>query len=184
MTMGIYKITCLVDDKFYIGSTNNFSSRWNYHKNCLRRNCHDNNYLQNSWNKHGEDNFKFEIIKYVNSRDKLIEEEQKELNNFIPFDRNILFNICEAASTLKGIKRSDKFKQNLSLKRTGENNPMYGVVGNAAPASKLTEQNVLEIISLSSQNISQNELGRKFDVTQGTIWKILNGYSWSWLTKR
>jgi group I intron endonuclease len=61
-TMGIYKIFNKVNNKYYIGSSNNIKRRWRDHKKMLRGNRHDNIYLQNSWNKYGENNFDFIVI--------------------------------------------------------------------------------------------------------------------------
>ncbi len=58
----IYTITNKVNNKIYIGKTNNFISRKNHHKCDLRKGTHINFYLQSAWNKYGEDNFVFEII--------------------------------------------------------------------------------------------------------------------------
>lgn len=59
---GIYTITNKIDNKVYIGYSDSVYSRLNNHKNNLLKNKHINSYLQNAWNKYGEDNFKFEIL--------------------------------------------------------------------------------------------------------------------------
>lgn len=60
---GIYGIKNKVNNKIYVGKTMmNFGDRWDCHKSQLRGGYHDNPYLQNSWNKYGEDNFEFIII--------------------------------------------------------------------------------------------------------------------------
>ena len=61
MNSGIYKITNLVNDKFYIGSSKDLERRKKEHFNHLRKNKHCNSHLQRSWNKYGEENFKFEV---------------------------------------------------------------------------------------------------------------------------
>jgi len=71
---GIYYIKCLINNKMYIGLTNNLRKRFNIHKHYLRNNKHDNPYLQNSWNKHGENNYLFGILEYCNE-DLLSERE-------------------------------------------------------------------------------------------------------------
>lgn len=60
---GIYKIENLVNNKKYIGLSNNIDARWRSHRNMLNRNDHFNIFLQRAWNKYGEENFKFDIIK-------------------------------------------------------------------------------------------------------------------------
>jgi len=85
---GIYKISNLINDKFYIGSSKNIYRRWNKHITTLNNNTHNNPKIQNSWNKHGKINFKFEIIEIVDNNDLLIEREQYFFNTMNPFDGN------------------------------------------------------------------------------------------------
>jgi group I intron endonuclease len=73
---GIYKIINRTNGKYYIGSSNNIKRRWIDHKKMLKGNRHDNQYLQNAWNKYGENSFDFVIEKEI-PQNKLIEVEQK-----------------------------------------------------------------------------------------------------------
>jgi group I intron endonuclease len=59
---GIYKITNILSNKVYVGCASNIRTRWNDHLYDLRKGQHCNYYLQKAWLKHGESNFKFEII--------------------------------------------------------------------------------------------------------------------------
>lgn len=62
---GIYKITNRVTGRFYIGKSEGkkgFRKRWLSHRQELRRNVHGCSFLQNSYNKHGESCFTFEIL--------------------------------------------------------------------------------------------------------------------------
>jgi group I intron endonuclease len=81
MGCGIYKITNKIDKKVYIGSSLNISSRHYKHFWLLRKNIHDNNYLQNSFNKFGEYNFVFEIVEFCD-KSELIERENYYINHF------------------------------------------------------------------------------------------------------
>lgn len=72
---GIYCIENLVNHKKYIGQSIDVYSRWNAHKNALNGNRHRNIYLQRAWNKYGEDNFNFYIIKECSS--DIIDELEK-----------------------------------------------------------------------------------------------------------
>lgn len=57
----IYKIENLKNHKKYIGLTNNIIRRKTRHFTDLRRNKHDNSFLQKEFNIYGEENFSFNI---------------------------------------------------------------------------------------------------------------------------
>lgn len=98
---GIYKITCLENNKIYIGSSNNIYKRWREHKNQLNNNKHCNIYLQNEWNLFGSNKFKFEIICTCNEKDRFM-LEQDYLDKYLPFNRNGNgYNIQESSSYKK-----------------------------------------------------------------------------------
>lgn len=61
--IGIYAIRNIINGKMYIGKTGmNFGDRWDSHRSLLNNQKHDNQYLQNAWNKYGEENFEFIVI--------------------------------------------------------------------------------------------------------------------------
>lgn len=63
MQSGIYKITCLLNDHFYIGQTQNFKERKKDHFKDLRKGNHSNRRLQNCFNKYGAESFEFSVLK-------------------------------------------------------------------------------------------------------------------------
>ena len=58
MRCGIY----IIDNKVYVGSSIDIDKRLYNHKYMLNKNGHDNNYLQNAFNKYGVLNFIFDTI--------------------------------------------------------------------------------------------------------------------------
>lgn len=60
---GIYSITNQVNGKIYIGQSVNIFARWKNHLTGLYGGYHTNKHLQNSFDKYGENNFDFNIIK-------------------------------------------------------------------------------------------------------------------------
>lgn len=70
----VYKITNIINNKYYIGSTVDFKNRKRQHLSELKNNKHDNKHLQASFNKYGEEAFSFEVIEHV-LINKLIERE-------------------------------------------------------------------------------------------------------------
>lgn len=95
---GIYKIVNLKSGKFYLGSTKNLKKRKREHFWALKKNEHNNPYLQNSFNKHGEKHFKFKIIEFVEDKEKLLSVEQRYLDKTDACNRNVGYNINEIAS--------------------------------------------------------------------------------------
>lgn len=80
----IYVIENNATGKFYIGRTNNPSSRKRAHFSELRRGVHGNPRLQSSFNKHGEDKFEFRVVDSAESKDIC----DKEAEWFAAFDCN------------------------------------------------------------------------------------------------
>ena len=93
----IYKILNKVTNKYYVGSAICWITRKKRHKYLLRHSKHVNTHLQNSWNKHGEDNFEFLIVEDVQDPKNLLIREQYYL------DLNVDgFNICRTAGNCLG----------------------------------------------------------------------------------
>lgn len=109
MKSGIYKITNIITNQFYIGSAVILERRRNTHFYSLIRNDHDNSKLQNAFNKYGEENFVFEILEEIEDKTKLIEREQYYLDTLKPH-----YNICKIAGSTLGRKVTIKHKRNLS----------------------------------------------------------------------
>ena len=110
----IYKITNLVNNKIYIGSTNNYYKRKNNHFYNLNHNIHPNPHLQNSWNKYTKYNFKSEIIELCEI-DKLIEREQYYIDSLNPN-----YNISKIAGRTTGIKCKEETKLKIGLSNLGK----------------------------------------------------------------
>ena len=95
----IYYIRNLINEKLYIGSSVHYKHRVLMHYNELINNKHKNPHLQNSWNKHGEENFEFGILEYIDSNiydnDDLRDIEQIYIDHFNVCDDNFGYNISE-----------------------------------------------------------------------------------------
>lgn len=63
MVSGIYAITNEANGKIYVGQSNNINRRYREHFSMLRHNRHSNEHLQSAWNKYGENNFTFNVLK-------------------------------------------------------------------------------------------------------------------------
>jgi group I intron endonuclease len=141
---GIYKIINNVNNKYYIGSSNNIDRRWKEHINCLNKNKHINFHLQKAWNKYGESNFSFIIVQEVNCSSKeLLELEQNYLDNIdsncynlslfssggdnISYHPNKELIIKNISNSIKKryLNMSKEERDKLSQCKLGYKNPMY-----------------------------------------------------------
>ncbi len=125
----IYLWTNLINNKHYVGQTQNFFQRMKQYNK-----THGNKYLKNAIDKYGIDNFEITIIEKVEIS-KLDEREQYWMDYYQSYDLNKGYNICQFASTTRGYKHTDETKQELSKIRkenpvclVGKDNPMFGKV--------------------------------------------------------
>ena len=115
---GIYKITNVINNKYYIGSAISIRSRLNTHKRLLRDNKHFNNHLQASYNKHGLSNFVFKQLE-VTTKETMIEREQYWIDQLDATNPKKGYNKRILASSNLGIKLSEETKKKLSLSHMG-----------------------------------------------------------------
>lgn len=150
---GIYCIENIINNKKYIGQSVNINQRWSKHICELKNGNHDNDYLQKSWNKYGEEHFKFYILESC-EKDLLDERETYYIDFYNTMDRNYGYNlksggqasnyVCDEVrekisesnkksyqkSNLRQIRSLDALNQwanpEIKQKIMGENNGMYG----------------------------------------------------------
>jgi group I intron endonuclease len=122
MNSGIYKIVCLNSGKIYIGQSVNIKTRKKDHFSNLRNNRHDNQHIQNAWNKYGESNFVFEVIEEVDNFDLLTEREQYWMDTLKSYDKKIGFNITPIAGLggCLGRKHTEEAKRKIGLAHKGK----------------------------------------------------------------
>jgi group I intron endonuclease len=136
---GIYMWTNKINDKRYIGSSENLSNRLKfYYLNLAMK-----NYLKNSQSniynallKYGHENFSLTIVEYCD-KEKCIERENYYLKAFNPE-----YNISkEAGAPMSGRNHSDESKKIMSDNNKGENNPMFGQNHSDETRKKISEAN-------------------------------------------
>lgn len=79
--MYVYKITNLINNKQYIGITNNYKIRWSNEKS-NPKNPKKQQVITRAIAKYGKDNFKFELLYSNLSIEKACEIEQELINNY------------------------------------------------------------------------------------------------------
>jgi len=80
---GVYKIINTSNNRIYIGSAKTFKTRHQGHLTSLRKGTHHNKYLQNDFNKCGEDAFEFHVIEIIDGEqaERLL-IEQKHIDKY------------------------------------------------------------------------------------------------------
>lgn len=124
---GIYSITNLVNGHRYVGSAVWLVRRWQRHRFDLDHNKHDNQHLQNAWNKYGQNQFAFEVLEYAAVAD-LVTIEQYYIDWMEPE-----YNICPVAGNTMGRICRDETRIKLSLSNSGANNAWFGKKGPEHP---------------------------------------------------
>lgn len=118
---GIYCIENTINHKKYIGMSRDINRRWSEHKAELNTCTHDNQYLQNSWDKYGKEKFIFHIIELCNE-DKLSERERYYIKFYNSLYREDGYNLTP------GGENTSIGKEVICLK----NSKIYNYVSEAA----------------------------------------------------
>ena len=176
---GIYKITCLENNKIYIGQAIDIEDRWKTHIQCLNRNKHHNIHLQRAWNKYGINKFKFEVVEYC----EVSILNDKEIYWIEKLDA---FKNGYNRTTGGGGTLGRKYTNEEIEKRTGKNNPFYkkkhkdGWLEMVISASnEKTSKPVLQINSENGKVIkkycSMSEASRNFNCSATAIRLCVEG---------
>lgn len=141
----------VVNNKKYVGQSDNIKRRWKAHYRELTTNRHYSKHLQNAWNKYGENNFNFKIIEYCDI--ELLNEKESYWISYYDSYKNG-YNLTLGGNGLRGYKFSEASKIKMKLNHYdmhGENNPMFGV-------SLYDVLNEEEIIKWK-ENLSKSQMG-------------------------
>ena len=167
-TIGIYGIKNKINNHIYIGKTEmNFGDRRDSHYSLLRNNKHWNPYLQNAWNKYGENNFDFVIIHKLKENEDINELERK----FIQYYRelNLSYNIADGG---EGGGNLGKHLSEEAKRKIGEKNRinMTGFVMPEETKQKISKEHKEACKKLSDKekmkkikNFAGSRKGKKLD---------------------
>lgn len=124
----IYKITCIVNNKVYIGQTiRAMESRFKRHLNAAEKSVNSTIYFQRAIKKYGRDAFKIEKIDEANTQLELNEKEKYWISFYNSTNSNFGYNSAlggEGGNTYlnKSSKEMDVIKSKISKSNFGRNN--------------------------------------------------------------
>lgn len=122
----VYKLTMDACSAFYIGVTNNPTSRLASHKCELKYGKHGSHMFQKAWDESGSVNLYMEILEEAPAEEAMIKEVEHLKSNASNQD---LKNTC--VNSAKGVpfdrlEDPEGTRLKMSKQSSGENNPMYG----------------------------------------------------------
>jgi group I intron endonuclease len=122
---GIYCIENLDNGLRYIGFSKDIMDRWSNHKKELNKKYHYNRYLQRSWNKYGQEKFKFWIIQECKKEKlKLLEIYWIAFYNSYIKDKGG-YNLTRGGEGIMGYKPTEETLIKMSIATSGSCNPMF-----------------------------------------------------------
>lgn len=161
---GMYLIICdQYPDRPYVGRASCLRTRKNYHCDALRDDRHTNQYLQNLWNKYGDEYFLFKTILVCEKDD--LEYYDQVIMDLYPCK----LNLALISGSRKGMRNSAQSKLKVGNANRGFKN------GSAI----LDEQKVLKImIDFITTDLNYDNLAQRYDISPRVIADIIRGRYW------
>ena len=119
---GVYKITNIVTNDFYIGSSTDVKHRWSQHKCPSSWKIHPNSPLYQDFQKYGVDSFEFQVIAEVKP-ECLKEAEQQFIEKLKPIYNNANAKGLDIERQ-KEYQKSEKYKSSHRKARNKYNNQL------------------------------------------------------------
>jgi group I intron endonuclease len=171
MNSGIYIITNIINNKVYIGSSQDIKRRFYLHKHYLNKKNHTNIHLQTAWELYGKQNFVFSILEFVEKNEILLEKEKYYIDYFCSTDREKGYNICEdTTAPMRNRKHTPSSIEKMKQVKIGENNSFFGKhhtgqtkqkIRDAKIGTKLSEEHKQKIAFKSHFKNGENHIKAK-----------------------
>lgn len=167
---GIYTITNIVNGKMYIGYTNDLYTRGKKHLSELRNKEHNNPYLQNSFNKYGEQNFKFEVLEECEER-FLVSQEHYWVLLLRTKEEEFGYNIKETHPNSIGGRHSQETKNKISKINKGRKRPDNQLIWGGKKHSEETKAKISKAkLGVPTRHIMTEEHKIKFFEGRKEYW--------------
>lgn len=185
---GIYIILNKITKLYYLGSSKKLVFRKYQHFENLKKNKHVNRYLQNAWNKYGEQNFEFIIIEPTI---ELLEREQYYLDMFTPYKKGVGYNIEKTVSgnTIKIRKNKRKNQSDVNKRKNVEKQKQriksmwkhrkFWAKGEDKTNAKLSTRDVVNIKNMHELGFHYSVISKLFKCSERNIRTIMEGTGWA-----
>lgn len=168
--IAIYKITNKINNKTYVGQTNELRKRWRRHYRELEKNIHTNRHLQRAWNKYGADNFKFSVIESC-LKEELNDKERYWISYYNSNDYKVGYNQDSGGQEGKVLNEDVR-------ERIG-NSRIYPV-GEECHNAKLSNKEVVNIKKdLYESKLNYEDICKKYNIERSTLYNIKNTRTYS-----
>lgn len=162
----IYKIKNLVNGKVYIGQTiKKPKRRFHLHKSRLNRKIHHGLYLQNAWDKYGEENFRFSIIEKCSVKNL----DNREIY-WIEYYKNKIgvYNLETGGNKNKNIHEETKKQISNTVKKLWNDKEYY---------EKQLKNRMVQVICINTGKVynSLTEAAKDLNVSPATIKRTCEG---------
>ena len=158
----------------YIGGSFDVKSRFNAHRQSLKRGAHVNLYLQRDYDIYGKGAFEYFVIERVTGeRSLLVEREQHWMDT-----HKSKYNICPRAD---GSVVAEETRRKIS--KTQKRNSKFGIgkgsTYNRRHPNRLTPEIVVKIRNIREvQGLSYKKIGDIFGINHSRIGSIIRNESW------
>lgn len=113
----VYCITCAVNNKIYVGKTNNPIKRWKSHQEANSARA-GGMLIHAAIKKYGHENFKFEVLLECDSEEIAFSEETKLIRKLNSTDRSKGYNMNEGGRG--GVNPTAEVRKKIGLKHRGK----------------------------------------------------------------
>jgi group I intron endonuclease len=197
----IYTLQNKINNKIYVGITNNMKQRWHAHLSCARHpewtQSGRHHYIHNAINKYGEDNFTMLELETFEDEQEALDAEQFWIQFFRSWDKIHGYNLTMGGEGTWGRKHTPEHKKKISNSLLGNQNATGTIhtddtkkkmsishSGIKNVKAKMTEQIVKDIRNFHSENINNQELdvfkhlSDKYGLSISGLEKIIYRKTW------
>lgn len=193
----IYTIHNVLNNKIYVGKTNNPHRRWQRHIYAANGQASEKMlYVHRAIAKYGSDNFVFSIFQQFESEKTAFAAEQYWIKNFNSRDLKCGYNLTDGGEGSSGRIVSPETRLKMSENHKGNKNYLFGktiskevrekfskakigkVTGENNPNSKLIKENISDIKELRKTGKTLKEIAKIYNVSTTTISDICNNKIW------